>query len=213
MAKHLKFLFMIKADPLEPVQSSIYMSFPQENIAPTKANFAHKAKAQLAAAAQYAARGVSVALPDLADPQEQQECLRKTHNIRQALYEQLLRHWLSHFDPSQFILISSESYFSDPWAVVQELAELLDLPHTHADSLINSINGQIKDPSLSNHNTRKPSIHDEDPSVVFELEHYFLMHKTRLAKFLMEYVVDNKKISFIGRLEPFLTPEFFPNKT
>ena len=32
----------------------------------------------------------------------------------QAAYAPLLRHWLGHFEPDQFVLISSEAYFAAP---------------------------------------------------------------------------------------------------
>ena len=104
------------------------------------------------------------------------ECRSSMSSLNTALYAPMLETWLQHFDPSQFILISSQTYFEAPNDMVAQIADALALP---AQASIRAVNAAVSSTTLNNRGNH-PKLEEETPEVVDAIKRFFRPHVTRL---------------------------------
>ena len=106
-----------------------------------------------------------------------------------------MAYWQSVFKESHFIVISSQSYFSDPWQVTLTVARLLGLPVRHAAHEVEqAVRGQGK----NNRNAQMQSLDEEQPSLLAELREFFKPHVQNLKRILAS---KHEHITVIGELK------------
>merc|ERR1711862_803079 len=54
------------------------------------------------------------------------------YSLAMGMHATMLQHWFEFFEPRQFVLVSSDYYYSQPLEVLKELFAHLDLPAPEA---------------------------------------------------------------------------------
>lgn len=187
----LTFIIMMKPDPVDVVHSSMYMGMREEGLAQTSQNYAMKAFQEVKAARDCESRNLSYA----------QDCARlQTHNLRQAVYADLLEMWLTHFRPRQFVLVSAESYFDNPHRVVAEMAEVLGVPFSFQEV---DFKQKLSNQRWNNVNPLKPVLSDDNLEATELLRTYFAPHRAKLSTLLRKHVLGGE-MRFVGKISSFI---------
>lgn len=202
-SRYLRFIILLD-DPVKIFHSMVYMQLKHY-----RSDFDHAAQARgmmdlppFLAAAKIQLANAYKCMNNLhtVDSETLQRCrgselLDSTWNLQAAMAGPLLAYWQSVFKESHFIVISSQSYFSDPWQVTLTVARLLGLPVRHAAHEVEqAVRGQGK----NNRNAQMQSLDEEQPSLLAELREFFKPHVQNLKRILAS---KHEHITVIGELK------------
>eukprot|EP00940_MAST-03C_sp_MAST-3C-sp2_P000344 g344.t1 len=198
MSKMLTFIVLLKSEPSEVVRSWLYMSQRNGWVGSSGGKYSsEQLRNQLERYENQVDECKTEQGLDIGS------CVVKTHKgecFRQAAYGPLLRVWLEHFEPRQFILIESEYFFEHAEQTMAEIAMRLDLPLNYdAENILKS----AEKSRLTNVNKRKPSKTDDAEALTVIRKRIEPM-KRDLESVLREHVI-NGEMSFIGDVGHFLS--------
>lgn len=186
---HLRFVVLLD-DPIQIFHSFVYMQLKHH-----KAQFEEAAKLHgtqdlppfvAAARMQLANARACMPEPNKVDSAALQRCrgtelLHATWNLQAAMAGPLLKHWLSVFKESHFIVISSRSYYKDPWRTVENVATLLGLPVRQAAL---EVLQAIKCQGRNNKNVHKRSLNQEPSELLAEIKAFYTPYVKILKEIL-----------------------------
>jgi len=182
--KYLKFIILLR-EPMHLLVSKVYMELKKTVTSPSQSVFEDKVLSELQAG--HTPPCLESFLSGDFWKNQSEAC--GVICIGKTMQASFLEHWLEYFQPSQFILISSDLLFSETDAVLRHLYSLLDLPAPM------NITGNAK---LIENRGGPETIPDRDTELYRSLYAFYSPQVQRLSTLLQKH---SRGFYRIGKLE------------
>ena len=124
------------------------------------------------------------------------ECRESMWSLSAALYAPMLEHWLTLFKPSQFIIVSSQTYFKQPQKVVAEVADALVIP---AQANSDAVTSAVESADLNNRASH-PTLEQESPELIQAVRNFYQPHVLRLKELCYSHrLTSDARMKIIGQ--------------